>query len=207
MGSLIFWDKNGDGRFRWRQGDFVTNKAGVKTWRRDPRIKETLQKIDLKYPWQIKSLSKAALAYQKKTQRPDEKSDHKILAEEKVEALEVAIVSGDWQDFTERLRDLQDFLASYGASLTPKYIQELQDRTRMQYHLRQAAESLVEGRVDLALMDLKWARDYAEKLGVEWDEETIADALQYFLLGAISQEDLRDTLQRLEEADPQDGVE
>lgn len=203
MGPLIFWDKNGDRVFRWRHGDIVTTRGESRVWPRDPQIREVLKKLGIRHPRRIKDLAQAAQDYQlktKKAQGNQDKESLKALAEEKLEELDTAIELGDYKEFIKKLGEVQALPGQIGGTFTPEYIEHLKDRTRMQYHLHEAALSLVKGRVDMALMDLKWARDYAEKLGEQWDEETVANALQFFLLDPIPQENLRDALQRLEES-------
>lgn len=208
VGELVFWDRNGDGRFRWIDRDFVTGSEGKRVRRSSVRIRKLLQEMSLHSTRELNPIWRAPAAYRKKMETLHPKTEKEKLAEfrlqfeERMEELEDAIYSGDWKVFNASLQDLKVFLYPYGIQFKPASEEYLKNRARFHGHLLEAAESLVRGRPDMAVLDLQFARTYAEKLEMEWDPEDVTHIIQTYLPDPITDETLDEVFRQLKEANP-----
>lgn len=196
MGNLLFWDVNGDGRFRWRHGDFITTLSGKRVGPGTKTLRQTLKPAGLRYAWELNSLWSQA----KKKQTPEsrEGSHPKDRLQAQKNRLGDALISGDYQQFEAELHQYQVLLIAKQDPLSQADIQLLCEEARMHSYFKDAASSLRMDRPDLALSDLRRAQEHAKKAGVPWEREDLLIALKKFTGGKIPEIQWENLLDRLD---------
>jgi hypothetical protein len=196
LGNLLFWDVNGDGRFRWCHGDFVTTLSGKRVGRGTKILRQTLEPAGLRYAWELNSLWRRV--QKKPTPEFREGSHPKERLQAQKYRLGDALLSGDYRRFEEELRQYQVLLIAKQNPLSQADIQLLREEARMFSYLKDAANSVRMDRPDLALSDLRRAQEHAKKAGIPWEREDLLIALNKFTEGKIPEIQLENLLDRLD---------
>lgn len=208
IGKLIFWDRNGDGRFRWIHGDYITHVTGTRIRAGNKLIRETLQPRGIKWAYQLKNLP----AFQNPLHRPTKKKPVPELEREQEELkdvqaqaietqmlnVEIAMEMGDYGSFSRELVKLKELLQPMGISLPQHLIEKMETTTHMNYHFRETAALLDQGHVEWAADQLQRALKHAEKLGLQLDTREISIAIRSVPPFEISEDQIKDLFRLLE---------
>lgn len=208
IGKLIFWDRNGDGRFRWIHGDFVTHVTGTRVRAGNKLIRKTLQPHGIKWAYQLRNLSdfqNSAPLPPKEKIVPTPGQAQKDLKDAQTEAIEtqmlnveIAMEMGDYGSFSRELDKLKAMLQPMGITLPESLIQKMETTTRMNYHFRETATMLDQGHLEWAADELKRALKFAEKLGLVLDTKEISIAIRSVPPYEISEDQIKDLFRYLE---------
>lgn len=201
LGELTVYDTNRDGRFRLRHGDRIADENLNTYLPSHKKVQDTLKEFKLPSLWRMEALGQHLKAVPTAQERLSKSSSKKLLQKKLFQKqyfrMGAAMGSGDYKLFSRELVILQSLLVTQNRKIPAMIIESWKEEARMNSYIRDAAISLIEGRVDLAVMDLKFAEKYAIRLGVPWDPKSVAQYLQGFTDLEVPGERIREALQDL----------